>query len=90
MAATAKFRVKAGIHIDAEGKRYKKGQIIQSDKDLLKAFPEKFEAVGGLEEHQTDDPVVADGGHTETKRTRRARRGQKQSEDADNESDDKD
>ena len=40
-----KFKVKAGCHIDGEGKVYTKGEIVESFQDLSVSFPGKFERV---------------------------------------------
>jgi hypothetical protein len=44
--AQNKFRVVTGIHIQ-DGKKYTKGQVVESPHDLIKLFPQKFTRVGG-------------------------------------------
>lgn len=38
----ATYKVKNGLFFDVGGKRYTKGMTITTDRDLMKAFPEKF------------------------------------------------
>ena len=38
-----RFRVKAGGTVEVDGKRYRKGELVDSGKDLTKLAPEKFE-----------------------------------------------
>lgn len=49
-----KFKVKAGKHVE-EGVTYGKGEVITSHRDLIKAFPEKFELVGRAEDEVLDE-----------------------------------
>lgn len=45
-----KYEVEAGSHIGLDSKEYKKGDVIVSDKDLLKIFPGKFKDLGETKE----------------------------------------
>lgn len=40
-----RFRVIAGTHVDEDKKVFKKGEIVESDKDLRQVFKQKFELV---------------------------------------------
>lgn len=51
-----RFRVKAGKHVE-DGSTYKKGEVVDSHRDLSSLFPEKFELVHGLAEPE-DVPEV--------------------------------
>lgn len=42
----SKFKLVGGVHTDENGKTYSKGDKIESDSDLVKLFPNKFELVG--------------------------------------------
>lgn len=44
----AKYKVKTGQYVNKEGVVFKQGDIITSDKDLTKIFPQKFEVVEAL------------------------------------------
>lgn len=67
----ARFKVRAGMHVEA-GKVYTKGQIVKSDEDLCKAFPEKFENLDANlapgDDGQGGIPVRADGARVEKTR----------------------
>jgi hypothetical protein len=52
--APNKFRVVTGIHIEG-GKKYTKGQVVESPHDLIQLFPQKFTRVGG--EPETHAPA---------------------------------
>ena len=39
----AKYTLVGGGHVDEDGKPYKRGDTVTSDKDLIKLFPNKFE-----------------------------------------------
>ncbi|TFH50317.1 MAG: hypothetical protein E4H01_02590 [Lysobacterales bacterium] len=39
----AKFKVKSGKHYGPDGTIYRKGDTIESDKELSESFPNKFE-----------------------------------------------
>ena len=45
-----KFRVRIGRHVEPIGERdkkiYEKGDVVTSDKDLAKMFPQKFDDLG--------------------------------------------
>ncbi len=43
-----KFKVNEGMHIQ-NGIRYVKGQVVESNTDLIKAFPQKFTRVSEAE-----------------------------------------
>lgn len=49
------YRVKEGQHQDDSGHTYSKGDIVESDLDLLKLFPEKFALINGDEEEVDPD-----------------------------------
>lgn len=63
MAKKRKFRVKVGQHHEGN-KVYRAGQVVESDKDLIKAFPEKFEEIGGSSEEDQPQKIVVDGGRS--------------------------
>jgi len=52
------FKVKAGIHIE-DGKTYRKDEIVVSDKDLIKLFPQKFEDQGRVADDE-EEPEPAE------------------------------
>lgn len=57
-----RFRVIAGKHVGAGGIRYTKGQVIESEKDLRKVFPNSFEKV-------SDDTPLSKGEPTKVVNT---------------------
>lgn len=50
------YRVKEGLHVHDDGVTYKKGETLRDTRDLVAAFPQKFEEATG-EGHETD-PVA--------------------------------
>ncbi len=60
----AKYKVKAGIFI-RRGKTFRKGQVVESEGDLVKAFPQKFTP---LEKESAAVPVSVDGSRIATTR----------------------
>lgn len=43
----ASYKLVAGSHVDADGKSYDKGDLIQSNDDLIRMFPNKFKRIRG-------------------------------------------
>jgi hypothetical protein len=55
-----KFRLKTGIHIQ-NGKTFVPGEVVNSDKDLVKLFKNKFENVGTKQDQGTKErqrPII--------------------------------
>lgn len=64
-----KFRLKpdVGTHRENSGRVYKAGEIVESDQDLIKLFPEKFSRVGASkDEDDESNRVVLDDGTNKT------------------------
>jgi len=53
-----KYRVKEGIHIHTDHKKYRKGDIVVTDIDLPAKFPGKFEFVGEAPSSQPAPKLV--------------------------------
>ena len=53
------YRVKEGTHKDRQGRLYKKGDIVYSEVDLVKAFPGKFELVPAPAPVPLERPVIS-------------------------------
>lgn len=68
-----KLKEKTGSHIE-DGKKYKPGEVVESDRDLVAAFPEKFERVGrsGERELADDDTALVGTVVKDTPQTKRA------------------
>lgn len=49
------FRVKIGRHIE-DGKTYQKDEVVVSEKDLCKLFPQKFDDLGPVKEEPLPAP----------------------------------
>lgn len=45
-----RFRVKMGVHVGDAGQRYTKGQVVETDNDLVSMFPNKFDRIGEAED----------------------------------------
>lgn len=54
----AKYKLRSGRHV-TEDKTYKKGEIVEDDRDLVKLFPEKFELVGGSSPEAAEEEAEA-------------------------------
>lgn len=46
MQATMNFKLLGGQHVDANGKLYKRGDVVPAHSDLAGTFPGKFERLG--------------------------------------------
>lgn len=67
-----KLKEKVGKHTE-DGTVYKAGDVIETHRDLAKAFPEKFERVGGRrEDPPEDDTALAGTVVKDTPNTKRA------------------
>lgn len=66
---TRRFRVLEGAHAE-EDRVYRKGEVVESDVDLIKLFPNKFEEAGvkkkdrDAEVDPAETKIVVDGGRT--------------------------
>lgn len=86
-----KFRLKQGIYKDLKGRVYKKNDVIETDIDLIEAFPLKFEKVGGLANAPDNDSMVtsestpsivqANEGEKETGKGKKSKKDDKSSTD---------
>ena len=48
------FKVLAGLHIEDE-RTYSKGDIVVSEKELIRLFPQKFQDLGPVEEEPAEE-----------------------------------
>jgi len=58
----AKFKVKGGKHYGPDGTVYRKGDVVESDKELSESFPNKFERLAlsyGPRKQEQVDQVAA-------------------------------
>lgn len=49
------FKIRAGKHVDESGRVYRKGEVVESEHDLVKMFPEKFDLVFGAQAPAVED-----------------------------------